>query len=78
MGYKTIPSVNNYTPSGIVIQLIPHFPTIYDMSVEGDCNGPYEGSSKIPYYSLKSYYRSPKGDSHAFILSNPFFANILI
>jgi len=28
--------------------IVPLLTTIYDMSVEGDCNGLYEGSSKIP------------------------------
>jgi hypothetical protein len=35
MGYKTIPSVNNYTPSGITPTFSHHLRYV----VEGDCNG---------------------------------------
>ncbi len=74
MGYKTIPSVNNYTPSGITPTFSHHLRYV----VEGDCNGPCEGSSKIPYWfvegGLKVHYVHSRGVS----LSNPFFARIYI
>lgn len=74
MGYKTIPSVNNYTPSGITPTFSHHLRYV----VEGDHNHPYEGSSKIPYWfvegGLKVHYVHSRGVS----LSNPFFAKIYI
>lgn len=55
MGYETIPSVKNYTPSGIVIQLVPHIPTIYDMSlVVGSIMVIYEGVTKPPFGQVEN------------------------
>ncbi len=43
MGYETIPTVNNYTPSGIIIMSSHIFPP-YEMSTtKGTYYGPYEG-----------------------------------
>ena len=81
MGYKTIPSVNNYTPSGITPTSYHHLRYVVDIPVgyiKGDNNHPYEGSSKIPYRfvegGLKVHYVHSRGVS----LTITFFARFYI
>ncbi len=74
MGYKTIPSVNNYTPSGITPTFSHHLRYV----VERDYYGLYEGSSKIPYWFVEGGLKVHYVHSRGVILTNPFFARFCI
>ena len=74
MGYKTIPSVNSYTPSGITPTFSHHLRNV----VEGDYYGPYEGSSKIPYRFVEGGLKVHYVHSRGVTLTIPFFARFYI